>query len=94
VRNYYQWQTYKRISDGAVCNAIGFTGTNKGEIESLSNIVRTNPMKVLANDKGLHIEMDEGVPPLILNFADWLVWDGKELTVWNPNTFTAAFVEF
>ena len=49
-------------------------------------------MEILEDDKGLIIRNVDGSTPLHLNHQDWLVWDGEEFSVWNPKSFSSAFV--
>jgi hypothetical protein len=90
--NFYNWNTYIRKSDGKKCEAIGFTG---GNIDKIRSIVATRyrfKMEILEDDKGLIIRNVDGSTPLHLNHQDWLVWDGEEFSVWNPKSFSSAFV--
>lgn len=89
---FYNWNTYIRKSDGKKCEAIGFTGGNINEIRSIEVTRHRFKMEILEGDKGLIIGNVDGSTPLLLNHRDWLVWDGGELSVWNPQSFGSAFV--
>lgn len=88
--NFYEWNYYTRSSDLVPCEAIGFTGSNLGLIQSLPEIAGSNDKLVMKN---WEVMIPEGKmsSEQTLKRGDYLVWDGSALRVWGDQDFKENF---
>jgi circadian clock protein KaiB len=88
--NFYEWNYYTRSSDLVPCEAIGFTGSNLGLVQSLPEIAGSNDKLVM---KDWEVTIPEGKisPAQVLRRGDYLVWDGSALRVWGDQDFKENF---
>lgn len=90
LSNFYEWNYYTRSSDLVPCEAIGFTGSNLGLVQSLPEIAGKIDKLVMQD---MEVMIPKGVisPSQILRLGDYLVWDGSTLRVWSDQAFKESF---